>query len=392
MPQDLGAWAYLPAEGRPGTPGGPLSGLKFSAKDLFQVEGWPLTASTQAALPDLPPSPLVTRLLALGADLVGKTHLHEIALGISGANPITPGRNPLDPARMPGGSSSGAAITVATGEVDFALGTDTGGSIRVPAAWCGVVGFKPTKDHPAWPTEGVLPLSWTCDHAGPLTRDVKLAAHLHTALSGEAVPARSWSGLRVGLWRPATWLQPEALGALDELRTQAEQLGAQITEFELPDMLGAYSPIVQSEAAQVHARALTHSPTGFSAATEELLRLGASRPVEEVTAAREERQQYRQQLEALFGRFDVLLAPAVPGPAPLIGEGHLALPEGEIPLRVAVLRLTVPFSLLGAPTLVLPQRSGALSVGVQVVAPWQQDAALLGLGLTLEGEEGAGTT
>ncbi len=383
-PSDFGAWSYRPEEVRLGQPDGPLAGLVFSAKDLYQVQGWPLRASTQARLPDLPPSPLVTRLLELGASLKGKTHLHEIALGISGANPLTPGRNPLDPARMPGGSSSGAAITVATQEVDFALGTDTGGSIRVPAAWCGVVGFKPTKDHPAWPTGGVLPLSWTCDHAGPLTRDVKLAARLHAALSGETVAPQAWAGRRVGVWRPASWLQEGALTALDELRARVEELGAQTEDIELPDMLDAYSPIVQSEAAQVHAAALQDSPTGFSAATEALLRLGAARPPEDVQAARARRQHYREHLETLFDRFDVLLAPAVPGAAPLIGQENMRLPEGDTPLRVAVLRLTVPFSLLGVPTLALPMKAGALSVGVQLATPWNQDAALLGLGLRLE--------
>ncbi|WP_420595803.1 amidase [Deinococcus sp.] len=380
---DLGQWAYRPTQPLSGAAGGPLSGLTFSAKDLYSVPGWPLRASTGARLPDIAPSPLVARLLELGATLTGKTHLHEIALGISGANPAARGRNPLDSARMPGGSSSGAAITVATGEVDFALGTDTGGSIRVPAAWCGVVGFKPTKNHPAWPTKGVLPLSQTCDHTGPLTRDGALAARLHAALSGEALAAQSWRGLKVGVWRPVDWLQPEALTALDRTRASLERLGASCQEITLPDMLDAYSPIVQSEAAAVHALALTDSPTGFSPATEQLLRLGAARSAEDVQAALTRREHYKTLLERLFDEVDVLLAPAVPGVAPLLGQDSLKLPEGEVPLRVAVLRLTVPFSLLGVPTLALPVPAGALSVGVQLAAAWGRDAALLGLGAVL---------
>ncbi|GAA4021983.1 amidase [Deinococcus rubellus] len=388
-PDNFGAWAYQPQQPIPGAAGGPLSGLLFNVKDLYGVDGWPLTASTQAQLPPVVPSPLVTRLLDLGATLMGKTHLHEIALGITGANPVAAGRNPLDPARVPGGSSSGAAITVALGEVDFALGTDTGGSIRVPAAWCGVVGFKPTKDHPTWPTTGILPLSQTCDHAGPLTRDVATAARLHAALSGKKLEATSWDGLRVGLWRPEEWLQAEALGALDEVGAKVEALGASVKEFRLPDMLDAYSPIVQSEAAAIHAAALDDSPTGFSQGTEALLRLGAARPHEEVLAARAKRDGYRARLEDLFTQFDVLLAPAVPGVAPLTGQEELALPEGQphsalTPLRVAVLRLSVPFSLLGVPVVSLPRPAGALSVGVQLVGAWNTDAELLGLALSLE--------
>ncbi|WP_293915353.1 amidase [Deinococcus sp.] len=385
-PGEYGAWAYRPE--RPLRTGdGPLSDLSFSAKDLYGVPGWPLHASTEARLPGVSDSPLVRRLLELGAALVGKTHLHEIALGITGANPITPGRNPLDPSRVPGGSSSGAAITVATGEVGFALGTDTGGSIRVPAAWCGVVGFKPGKDHPAWPTLGVLPLSPSCDHAGPLTPDIRTAARLHAALSGEAVTPRSWAGLRVGVWRPLSWLQPEALNALDILRERLERLGAVTSEVTLPDMQGAYSPIVQAEAAAVHAAALLNSPTGFSAGTEELLRLGAARSAAQVQAARDRRELYRAELATLFQTHDLILAPSVPGPAPLIGQTSLSLPEGEVPLRTAVLRLSVPFSLLGVPTLALPVPAGPLSVGVSLAAP--RDAALLGLGLSLEAGSGS---
>ncbi len=148
-------------------------------------------------------------------------------------------------------------------------------------------------------------------------------------------------------------------------------------------MLDAYSPIVQSEAATTHAAALQDSPTGFSAATESLLRTGAARPAAEVQAAMQQRRSYRQRLEELFRTHDVLLAPAVPSAAPPIGQDSLTLPEGETPLRVAVLRLTVPFSLLGVPTLALPCPAGKLSVGVQIAAPWHQDTDVLGLGLGL---------
>ena len=375
-----GIWAYRPAQPLPGAAGGPLSGLSFSVKDLYGVEGWPLHASTRAALPEVAPSPLVRRLLALGVTCLGKTQLHEIALGISGANPFGGTPNPLGPARMAGGSSSGAAASVATGQVDFALGTDTGGSIRVPAAWCGVVGFKPTKDDPLWPLAGVLPLSPTCDHAGPLARDLGTLLRVQAALAGSAVAAQSWQGLRVGVWQPREWLDRQADEALSAFARRVQAAGATLIPVQLPDMLDAYSDIVQSEAAQVHREALRLPDPGFMPGTLALLRRGAGLSAETVAAARQRREGYRTLLDTVMAGLDLLLAPAVPCVAPLIGQDEVALIGGTVPLRVAVLRLTVPFSLLGLPTLVLPQRTpDGLSVGVQLVGGRGQDERVLGL-------------
>ncbi|WP_425147763.1 amidase [Deinococcus sp.] len=379
-----GIWAYLPPEALAGQAGGPLSGLRFSAKDLYGVDGWPLHASTRAPLPEVPPSPLVTRLLELGATLVGKTHLHEIALGISGANPYGGTPNPLDARRMSGGSSSGAAASVASGQVDFALGTDTGGSIRIPAAWCGVVGFKPTKDDPLWPSAGVLPLSPTCDHAGPLARDLATILRVQEALSGTPLPAQSWEGRRVGLWQPRDWLDAQADAALSAFAGRVGDLGATLIPVSLPDMRDAYSDIVQSEAASVHRAALALQGPSFMPATLALLRRGAGLSAEAVEAAFKRRAVYRELLDDAMSELDVLLAPAVPCAAPLTGQDAVEWLGEAVPLRVAALRLTVPFSLLGLPVLVLPQPTpDGLSVGVQVVGRRGADAELLGLGLGL---------
>ena len=384
-PAQAGIWAYLPEVPRPGQTGGPLSGLSFSAKDLYGVPGWPLRASTLAPLPPVQGSPLVEKLLGLGAQLVGKTHLHEIALGITGANPFGGTPNPLDRARVTGGSSSGAAASVALGCCDFALGTDTGGSIRVPAAWCGVVGYKPGKDHPLWPTQGVLPLSPTCDHAGPLAQDVGMIVRVQEALSGQTIPVQDWKGLRVGVWNPQGWLDGQAEAALLDTARQLERLGAMLTPVLLPDMLDAYSDIVQSEAAAVHAAALKLPEPGFSPGTLALLRRGAALAPEQVAVAHKRREVYARLLQEQMHGLDLLLAPAVPSAAPLSGQDDVQIAEGRVPLRVAVLRLTVPFSLLGWPVLTLPcPVQGGLSVGVQLVGHPGDDARLLGLGRTLE--------
>ncbi|WP_216319482.1 amidase [Deinococcus aestuarii] len=376
------AWAYRPASPLAGAVDGPLAGLTFSVKDLYGMPGWPLTASTRAPVPDPGESVLVRRLLELGASAVGKTHLHEIALGITGMNGFGGTTHPFDPERVPGGSSSGAAVSVALGQVDFALGTDTGGSIRVPAAWCGAVGYKPTKDHPAWSTGGVLPLSWTCDHAGPLARDVRTLARVHGALTGREVVRRGWAGVRVGLWLPDGWVDDMVREAVQGFAAQLESLGARLEDVQFPEVLDAYSPIVLSEAARVHAQALEQSDPGFTPFTLGLLRQGQALTPAEVETAFDRRAAYRAQLDTLLARYDVLLAPAVPTPPPLIGQEDVDLREGRTPLRRAVLRLTAPFSLLGAPTVALP--TSAPFVGVQLVGRHGEDDRLLGLALTLE--------
>lgn len=378
------AWAFVAPQPLQTRTGGPLSDLSFSVKDLYGMQGWPLTGSTRAPVPDPGESVLVRRLLELGASALGKTHLHEIALGITGMNGYGSTTHPTMPDRVPGGSSSGAAVSVALGQVDFALGTDTGGSIRVPAAWCGVVGYKPTKSHPNWSTEGVLPLSWTCDHAGPLAREVKTIVQVHEALTGQQVQPQSWAGLRVGVWNPAGWTDQKVSDALESFANDLKARGADLTDIPFPEVLDAYSPIVLSEAARVHAQALGQDDPGFLPFTLMSLQNGAKLTPREVQAAFEKRADYRALLDGIFMAFDLILAPAVPTAPPLMGQEEVEIGEGTIPLRRAVLRLTAPFSLLGAPTVAYPSQTPF--VGVQLVAPHGQDERLLGLALTLEGE------
>ena len=382
FPDPQRAWAYRPSQPLAGVAGGPLSGLTFSVKDLYGVPGWPLTASTRAPVPDVGESVLVRRLLGLGASAAGKTHLHEVALGITGMNGYGSTTHPHVPDRVPGGSSSGAAVSVALGQADFALGTDTGGSIRVPAAWCGVTGYKPTKGHLDWSTQGVLPLSWTCDHAGPLARDLGTVVRVQEALTGRPVAPQDWTGVRVGLWLPDGWTDSAVRDATLALVAGLERRGATVMPVHLPEMLDAYSPIVLSEAARVHAQALRLADPGFQPFTLAALRQGAALGAGEVQAAFDRREDYAWLLSGLFTAFDVLLAPAVPTPPPLIGQDEVEVGEGTLPLRRAVLRLTAPFSLLGTPTVSLP--TSTPFVGVQLVGRHGEDDRLLGLGLAWE--------
>ena len=376
------AWAFVAPEPLKMRQEGPLHGLTFSVKDLYGVNGWPLTGSTRAPVPDPGQSVLVKRLLELGAAAVGKTHLHEVALGITGMNGFGGTAHPTMPDAIPGGSSSGAAVSVALGQVDFALGTDTGGSIRVPAAWCGVVGFKPTKGHADWSTVGVLPLSWTCDHAGPLARDVRTLVQVHEALTGDRVASQEWSGVRVALWLPEGWTDDTVKDAVLAFARKLEGLGATVSPVHLPEMMDAYTPIVLSEAAQVHAEALKQDDPGFLPFTLASLRQGAALSSAEVQHAFERRVEYRALLDGIFTAFDVILAPAVPTLPPLQDQEEVQIGEGVIPLRRAVLRITSPFSLLGAPVVAYPTQTPF--VGVQLVGRHGEDDRLLGLALNLE--------
>lgn len=376
------AWAYHPEQPLSGDPQGPLAELRFSVKDLFAVPGWPLRASTHAPLPEVEESALVRELLALGASCVGKTELHEIGMGITGDTGAHGGtEHHALPGRAPGGSSAGSAVVVARGEVDFALGTDTGGSIRVPAAWSGVYGFKPSKGHPAWPTTGVLPLSPSCDHAGPLARDLAMCIRLHGTLSGAPVGNAELRGLPVALWRPAPGLTPEALHSLDAAADALRAAGAQVEAAELPDMLECYQTVSGYEAVRVHEQALALEEPGFQPRTLELLRSAQEKTAADYRAALMEREEHRRTLGSLLGRYPLLLAPAVPCSPPRLGQGTVELPQGETELRDAVIGLTGPFSMLGVPVVALP-RPGY--TGLQLVGAWGQDAELLALARAVE--------
>ena len=370
----LRAVAYLPREPL-ASPEGPLGDLEFTVKDLFAVPGWPLRAGTEAPLPALGSSAAVGTLRELGARLLAKTQLHEVALGITGQNPLIGAtRNPLDPRRVSGGSSSGAAVAARVGFGDFALGTDTGGSVRIPAALCGVWGFKPSFGR--YSTEGLLPLSPSCDHVGVLTAEPALLPRVDRVLGGEGAGA-AWKPQRIGLtgeeWcSEAVW--ESCCGA-------AGALGARVTRYPTPDLLGTYRRVSGFEAARVHRAALEREHPGFSPATLALLRAGAEIPEADYRAALEEREAARARLLTAMDHLeiDLLAAPAVPVPAPFVGQQEVAVRGQQVGLRTAFLRLTAPYSLLGLPVLLQPLPLGALSCGLQWGARPGQDAALLAL-------------
>jgi aspartyl-tRNA(Asn)/glutamyl-tRNA(Gln) amidotransferase subunit A len=411
---DLNVFAHLDASGareaaskldleaKAGRFRGPLHGLPITIKDLFNVAGMPTRAGTRALLPAAFQNPTqdalaVSRLRAAGAIILGKVNMHEIALGITGENSWTGDvKNPRDSSRQAGGSSSGSAASVAAGIGFASLGSDTGGSIRIPASFCGCVGFKPSFG--LVPLEGALHLSMTCDHVGPLTRTVADAHAMFEVLRGQKLSAQSLplqkletvNGLKFGV--PRSWLEgrlgiqvrAEFEALLERLRAAgAIVIDVQPQNLELVN--AAYSPLVRAEAAFVHRNALKTAPQGFSAVVRAPLELGLSIGAGEYLEALEFRRAVIAGLEAVLSECDALLLPAAPLPASKRGTTTVRLESGPQTHRNAYIELTAPFSLAGLPTLSLPfMLEDGLPVGLQVVGATGADARVLELGVTLE--------
>lgn len=383
----------LDREARAGRLRGALHGITVSVKDLFEVRGMPMRAGTRAALPDpgCAEAELVARLRAAGALVFAKTNMHEIALGATGENPWTGDvHNPHDPARQAGGSSSGAAVAVATGIGLAAVGSDTGGSVRIPAAFCGVTGFKPSFG--AIPLAGGLHLSWTCDHAGPLARSVDDCALLFEAMAarrtGHATVSRA-----PRLAVPSDWLGPRLAPSvaarfeetLGRLRARGALVELRVIP-ALPLAWSCYTPIVRAEAAYVHRAALASGGEGFSDTVLAPLQAGARIGAGEYFEAMRVREQVRAGLERALAGVDALVLPTSPVPPPLRGQVDVEVAGGlRMSTREAVLGQTLPFSLTGLPALSLPMgRAEGLPAALQLVAARDADAGLLALGRWVE--------
>ncbi|WP_156909273.1 amidase [Ottowia thiooxydans] len=375
---------------------GALRGIPISIKDLYPVRGMPTRAGTRAALPidamDVPANEavLVTRLRAAGAVIFGKTNMHEIALGSTGENVWTGDvKNPFNPLRQAGGSSSGSGVAVATGVGVASIGSDTGGSVRIPANFSGVTGFKPT--HGAIPLEGALHLSWTCDHAGPLAHSVADCALLFEVMAGRSVEVKRIARvLRFAV--PASWLR----GRLSvEVREHFEQtlkhlaaLGAELVEVATPQLPRAsqcFTDIVQAEAAWVHRDALEQGGGGFSELVMPPLQRGQTLKAGEYIDALHTRAAIADELDAILAGCDAMLLPTAAVVPPLRGQTQVQVESGSTTVREAVLGQTLPFSLAGVPALSIPTGLiDGLPVSLQVVAARGTDDALLHQGQWLQ--------
>ncbi|MCC7327630.1 MAG: amidase [Burkholderiales bacterium] len=398
-PSALAEARRLDDEARQGHLRGPLHGIPVSIKDLFAVRGMPTAAGTRAPLHELDQdvarpgheeAVLVARLRNAGAVLFAKTNMHEIALGATGENCWTGDvRNPFDPARQSGGSSSGAGVAVATGIGLAAIGSDTGGSVRIPAAFCGVTGFKPSFG--AIPLAGALPLSWTCDHAGPLARSVADCALLFEVMAHRRV-AQRMVPRRARLQVPTQWLAGRLASPIREvferLLAALDERGAEIGRLETPRLASAwpcYTPIVRTEAAWVHRVALATGGKGFSDLVLPALRAGQTVLAGDYVDALKMREKIAAELDAALADCDALILPTSPVLPPLRGQLDVEVESGTMTTREAVLGQTLPFSLCGLPALSIPIGwVDGLPVGLQVVGRRNGDDALLAVGQWLE--------
>ncbi|MCW3003954.1 MAG: hypothetical protein JWQ20_3252 [Conexibacter sp.] len=371
-----------------------LDGVPIVVKDLFDTAGIRTTYGSAIFADHVPTADAaaVARLHAAGAVIIGKGATHEFAWGITTDSDMArPTRNPWATERVAGGSSGGSAAAVAAGYAPFALGTDTAGSIRIPAAFCGLVGLKPT--HGAIDVAGVFPLAPSLDHVGPIGRTPQDVALLLSVLDGRTVALKSGTppdltGVVIGVWPQPGAVAPSAAVA-EALRTTAatlEALGARLVETTLPEAEGAYESLgrlVLAEGSYGHRRAglWPARADDYTAETRARLRLAADVTLDDVLAASAHRTRLRAAFLRTLGEVDFVLSPIAAGSPTRIGESHVEHLGRRVPFRELVMGCTAPQSLTGLPSCAV--RGGfdelGVPVGVQFTGRPDGEAALLQL-------------
>ena len=375
---------------------GPLHGVPVSIKDLFDVRGTPTTAASRVREGHVAErdAPAIAHLREAGAVFVGKTNLHEFALGTTSEDSaFGPVRHPADPARSPGGSSGGSAVSVACGMAWASIGSDTGGSIRIPAAACGTVGLKPTYGEVS--TDGVVPLSRTLDHAGPLARSVADAFLVYRALLGDAAPrelaAAPLNGLRLAVPRAyfCDVLDDEVRARFDSALGRLRAAGAHVHDTAVrhaSDIGPIYLHICLADAAAYHATMLDQKADRYTTPVRQRLEMGRRILGEDYVRALQGRELLRREVDAALAGHDAIVLPTLPIPAPMIGASSVQVGTGTEPVRNVMLRLTQLFNLTGHPAISIPcgQTASGLPCGFQLAGARRHTDTLLSTALACE--------
>jgi aspartyl-tRNA(Asn)/glutamyl-tRNA(Gln) amidotransferase subunit A len=397
---------------RAGQDRGPLHGIPIALKDLFLTRGVRTTGGSllyEHYVPDINAA-VVERLTAAGAVLTGKLNMHELAYGITSANPhFGPVRNPWNTEHSPGGSSGGSGAAVAAGFVFAAMGSDTGGSIRIPASFCGVAGIKPTYGRVS--RYGTFPLGYSLDHMGPLARSVRDAAVVLNAIARhdprdpasspraveDFVPEAGVSirGVRIGV--PENYyfdrVDPDVEAGVRGLLRLAATLGAEIRPVRVPDIaaLNAVARVILLAEASAVYESQMQDRSKFGVDVLALLDQGRLIPATDYVNAQRLRRRLRQQFAELWRDVDCLVAPATPAPAPRIGQSTVTLGGEEEDVRLAATRFARGINVLGLPAVSLPcgLTAEGLPAGAQIIGPAFSEAALARVGAALE-DAGAG--
>jgi AtzE family amidohydrolase len=376
----------------------PLAGVPYAVKNLYDIEGLPTRAGSRINRENPPAGKdafLVSRLKAAGAVLVGATNMDEYAYGFTGENAHDGNsRNPHDTMRMTGGSSGGSGAAAASGMVPLALGSDTNGSIRVPAAFCGLFGLKPTYGRLS--RSGAYLFTGSLDHVGPLCRSAKDLSLVFDVLQGpdptdpaqadkpylQTLPELSETpdDLRIGVTGGyfTEKADSEALGALETV-TKALGVSETVIIPEAARARAAAYVITTAESSALHLRRIQTRPGDFDPDTRDRFISGAMVPAVWVQQAQRFRSWYREQVLRLFDDVDLLIAPATPFPALPSGTKTITLAGEELPARPNIGLFTQPISFIGLPVVTVPVwlEDGKLPLGVQLIAPpWREDLAL----------------
>jgi aspartyl-tRNA(Asn)/glutamyl-tRNA(Gln) amidotransferase subunit A len=368
---------------------GPLHGVPLSLKDILDLRGTTTTAASRVreghrAEAD---APVVARLREAGAVFVGKCNLHEFALGTTNEDSaFGAAHHPLDPSRSPGGSSGGSAVSVAAGMAFASIGTDTGGSIRIPSAACGLVGLKPSLSEV--PLSGVVPLSRTMDHVGPLCRSVADASLLYDVLRGaqpgELLPALDERGVRLAIPRGYFFalLDQQVASSFDLACERLRDAGVILDDVNIPhasDIAPVYLHIVLAEAAAYHAKTLESRADEYTPQVRLRLEMGRYILAEDYVRALRGREVLRREVNAVLEGRHGLLLPSLAVPATRLGASTVRVGGSDEPVRNITLRLTQLFNVTGHPAITVPCGATVqgLPIGAQLVGHLGQTSELL---------------